>query len=139
MKKVYFACSIRGGRDDQPIYAAVVGIIKTNAEVLSEMFTNKDLTARGYEGATDHWIWKADLELLKKADAVITEVTNPSLGVGYEIAEAKNLKKPVLALYRPQPDRRLSAMVAGDPNVQVIEYQDVSELKQPIADFLQKL
>jgi hypothetical protein len=80
-----------------------------------------------------------DLDALNKADAIIAEVTSPSLGVGYEIAEAKNLKKPVLALYRPQSDRRLSAMVAGDPNVRVVEYQAVSELKESIVDFLHGL
>ena len=32
---------------------------------------------------------------------VIAEVTQPSLGVGYEIAKAETLKKPVLILHRP--------------------------------------
>jgi len=37
MKKVYFACSIRGG-GDKSIYPALVKSIKQHAELLSEIF-----------------------------------------------------------------------------------------------------
>ena len=61
-------------------------------------------------------------EPLRQADAMIAEVTNPSLGVGYEIAKAEEWNLPVLALYRPQPGKKLSAMIAGSPQTKVVEY-----------------
>lgn len=37
---------------------------------------------------------------------LVSEVTVPSLGVGYEIGRAVAMKKPVLCLYRPQEGKR---------------------------------
>lgn len=34
--KIYFAGSITGGRDDQPIYARLIEELKTHGEVLSQ-------------------------------------------------------------------------------------------------------
>ena len=46
---------------------------------------------------------------------MIAEVTVPSLGVGYEIATAIHLNKPILCLYDLEnPPKRISAMVAGN-------------------------
>lgn len=136
MKRVYFACSIRGGRDDQAIYQEIVDIIKTNAVLLSELFADKSLSAQGHTNLTDQEIYNRDIDWIKEADYVIAEVTNPSLGVGYEISTAEAMNKPVLALFRSQTDRRLSAMIAGSPKTRVIEYTNPSELKGKIKDFL---
>ena len=37
---------------------------------------------------------------------LVAEVTQPSLGVGYEIGRAVDMKKKVLCLFRPQSGRR---------------------------------
>ena len=139
MKKIYFACSIRGGRDDQLIYQELVNIIKTNAELLSELFSDKNLSDQGHTDMTDTEIWKRDLDWLKGANGMIAEVTSPSLGVGYEIAKAEEWGVKVLALYRPKKGKRLSAMIAGSPNLKVVEYQSPSEVNQIIKDFITAL
>ena len=36
---------------------------------------------------------------------MVAEVTQPSLGVGYEIGRAVAMGKKVLCLYRPSPDK----------------------------------
>ena len=36
---------------------------------------------------------------------VVAEVTQPSLGVGYEIGRAVAMEKPILCLYRPSDDK----------------------------------
>lgn len=136
MKKVYFACSVRGGRVDQPFYEKIVEIIKQHAEVLSEAFIDKNLTSQGMPKPARE-IWETDIAMLKSADAIIAEVTNPSLGVGYEVAKAEEQGKPILCLYRPQKDRSLSGMIAGNPKIRVIEYENVEELEKPIRDFLE--
>ena len=38
------------------------------------------------------------MDWLKECDVVIAECTRPSLGVGYELSSAENLKKPVNVL-----------------------------------------
>ena len=139
MKKIYFACSIRGGRDDQPIYEELVAIIKAKAEVLSEIFGDKTLTEQGQTDLTDKQIWQRDTGWIKEADALIAEITNPSLGVGYEIAKAEEWGIPVLVFYRPQEGKRLSAMIAGSPEAELVEYQVPGEAKEQIYKFLDNL
>lgn len=138
MKKVYFACSIRGGRDDADLYAELVQTIKERAEVLTEIFADQKLTPQGMNKPARE-IWETDLAWVKEADAVIAEVTNPSLGVGYEIAKAEEWGKPVLALYRPSSERKLSAMILGSPRVQNYEYSTLSEAAAIIKQFLSRV
>jgi 2'-deoxynucleoside 5'-phosphate N-hydrolase len=138
MKEVYFACSIRGGRDDAKTYAELVEYIKQRVVVLSEIFADSKLTSKGMNKPSKD-IWKNDTDWIKKADGIIAEVTNPSLGVGYEIAMAENLEKPILALFRRGKNRKLSAMIEGAPGVEVFNYYELSEAKEAIDRFLDKL
>lgn len=137
--KIYFACSIRGGRGDADIYGNIVEYIKASGgEVLSEIFADKTLTPQGSQGASRD-IWEKDLSWIRNADAIIAEVTNPSLGVGYEIAKAEEWGKPILALYRPQDDRKLSAMIDGSPYLKVHNYSTVGEINSVIQAFISQL
>jgi nucleoside 2-deoxyribosyltransferase len=135
MKKVYFACSIRGGRDDADWYASLVGITKKYAEVLTEIFADKKLSASGMQQPAGE-IWSNDIRWIGQADAVIAEVTHASLGVGYEIARAEKMGKPILCLYRPSDDKKLSAMIAGSPHASVFEYVNMQSAEHAISDFM---
>lgn len=138
MKKIYFACSIRGGRDDAETYAQLVQYLKKRATVLSEIFADQKLTSEGMNKPSKD-IWQIDTDWVKQADALIAEVTNPSLGVGYEIALAEQLQKPILALFRNDGDKKLSAMIDGSPNVQVCYYKKLPEAQDAINIFLDNL
>lgn len=138
MKKVYFACSIRGGRDDAAYYANLVTLIKKYAEVLTEIFADKSLTAAGMNKPSGD-IWSNDIRWIGQADAVIAEVTNPSLGVGYEIAAAEKMGKPILCLFRAGEGRKLSAMIDGSPGATIIEYSSIETAEHAIASFLKNL
>jgi 2'-deoxynucleoside 5'-phosphate N-hydrolase len=135
VKKVYFACSIRGGRDDAETYGELVQVIKKYAEVLTEIFADKKLTIAGSEGPTGD-VWSNDIRWIGQADAVIAEVTNPSLGVGYEIARAEKMGKPILCLFRPEGERKLSAMIDGSPHATIFEYSDPASAEHAISTFL---
>lgn len=138
MSKIYFACSIRGGRNDAEVYKELVTYIQAKAVVLSEIFADSKLTPSGSPGASPD-IYTKDIAWVRQSDAVIAEVTNPSLGVGYEIAKAEEWQKPVLALFRDDGMRRLSAMIDGSPYLKVVYYQNVDEAKQAIDTFLHSL
>lgn len=133
--KIYFACSIRGGRDDADIYAELVKYIKIKATVLTEIFADGKLTSDGMKKPSKV-IWQTDTDWVKQADGIIAEVTNPSLGVGYEIAKAEEWGKPVLALFRNDGSRKLSAMIDGSPHTKTVYYQTLPEAKQAIDEFL---
>ena len=127
--KIYFAASIRGGRDDWASYLEIVSQLREYGEVLTEHIGDAELSAAG-EDLGDRHIHDRDLGWLKSSDCLVAEVTTPSLGVGYEIGKATEWGKPVLCLYRPAAERSLSAMVAGSDGVILKEYQRPDELNQ---------
>ncbi len=67
---------------------------------------------------------------------MVAEVSNPSLGVGFEIAKAVDLKKKILCLYKTQVNKRLSAMIAGCPEVRIKEYVELGEVMAEIDDYM---
>ena len=140
MKKIYFSGSIRGGRNDSKYYLEIIKLVQDRGDtVLTEHIGDKELSHLGEADRTEDYIYKRDMAWVTESDAVIAEVSTPSLGVGYEIAYAETMNKPVLALYRPQAGKKLSGMIVGSPKTQVVEYHDVRELKDKIDSFLEGL
>jgi hypothetical protein len=133
--KIYFAGSIRGGRQDAALYYQIVQQLSKYGEVLTEHLGDTELGVLGQD-IEDRKIHDRDLEWLRDSDYLVAEVTNPSLGVGYEIAKASEWGKPVLCLYRPTNGRSLSAMIAGCNAITVREYQNVAELPEFFEEFL---
>lgn len=60
--KIYFACSIRGGRDDADTYAAFANHIKSRATLLTEIFADGKLTPQGMDMPSAD-IWATDISL----------------------------------------------------------------------------
>jgi 2'-deoxynucleoside 5'-phosphate N-hydrolase len=133
--RIYFAGSIRGGREDAALYADIIEHLKTFGEVLTEHIGDANLTSFGDDGPTDRFIHDRDLEWLLSADAMIAEVTTVSLGVGYEIGRAVAAGKKVLCLFRPDSGKNLSAMIAGCPAVEIVHYKTPEEGKKIISAF----
>jgi hypothetical protein len=135
--KIYFAGSIRSGRQDASLYHEIVRQLQKHGEVLTEHVADAELSVLGQD-IGDEKIHDRDLHWLKDSDYLVAEVTTPSLGVGYEIAKAAEWGKPVLCLYRPENGRSLSAMVSGCSAVTVREYQTPAELTQIFEEFLRE-
>ena len=133
MLSIYFAGSIRGGRDDARWYAALIEVLSERAEVLTEHVADPGPADRGRSDAD---IYERDVAWLRSCDAVVAEVTTPSLGVGYELGLAEALGKPVLCLHRPDGGRALSAMVGGNVSFVVRPYATLAEAIAEIDGFL---
>jgi len=128
--KIYFSGSIRGGRDDVDIYCQIIDYLQSFGKVLTEHVGDISLQSFGETQTDDKEIHDRDMELLLQSDLVIAEVTNPSLGVGYEIARALEHDKRVICLYRKQKNKRISAMILGSEEILSFEYQDIESLKK---------
>ncbi len=137
--KIYFAGSIRGGRELQPVYDQIVAFLQTKGTVLTEHLRDKTLTDQGEKNLTTKQIFERDMKFLREANVMIAEVTVPSLGVGYEIACAEGMGKPVLCLYSPTPGKKLSAMIEGNKKLVVKEYTTVAQATKAIEEFLKKV
>ena len=134
--KIYFAGSIRGGREDVTLYLHIIDYLKTFGEVLTEHVGDLNLTELGDDGPTDRFIHDRDLHWLQSADVLIAEVTTVSMGVGYEIGRAVESGKKVLCLFRTDSGKNLSAMIAGSPGLKLVKYQTLENVKSAIDSFL---
>ena len=135
--KIYFAGSIRGGREDAALYLQIIEYLKTFGEVLTEHVGDPDLTDLGDDGPTDQYIHDRDLAWLQSADVLVAEVTSVSMGVGYEIGRAVESGKKVLCLFRPDSAKNLSAMIAGCPDLVLMYYNSLEEAKVLISKYFE--
>jgi 2'-deoxynucleoside 5'-phosphate N-hydrolase len=130
--KIYFAGSIRGGLNDRKIYFEFIDFFKKNNHVvLTEHIFDIDVSL-GNKKTTSDYIYNRDVTWIKESDIIVAEVTQPSLGVGYEIAFAESLNKKIICLYKEQENKRLSAMIEGNKNIVIIRYNDFKEIKNKI-------
>jgi 2'-deoxynucleoside 5'-phosphate N-hydrolase len=136
MKKIYFAGSIRGGRDDQELYKKIIAYLQLHGQVLTEQVGHAGITPSGESGISDQEIYSRDIDWLSSSDIVVADVSMPSLGVGFEIARAVALNIKVLCLYRVQEDKKLSAMISGCPDILVKKYQTFEDVIQIIDEFV---
>ena len=135
---IYFAGSIRGGRDEEKIYLKIIDYLGGFGEVLTEHVGHKNVE-KSEEGYSDTYIFERDISWLKSSDVMVADVTVPSLGVGYEIGIAETLDIPVLCLYNPKDNKRLSAMITGNKNVTWNEYTSLEQAQTLIKDFLSNI
>lgn len=121
---IYFSGSITGGRGDVALYRKLIDALEDDGHrVLAGAVAMESVDAQG-EDLSRREIFERDLRWLDECDLLVAEVTMPSHGVGYEIAYARWQRRiPVIALTR----RRCSAMLEGDPGIELIEYADVLE------------
>lgn len=134
--KIYFAGSIRGGRNDAVLYHELINYLAEFGEVLTEHVGDPQLTDAGDDGPNDKFIHDRDVEWLKSADILVAEVTSVSMGVGYEIGRAVESGKKVLCLFRPEVGKNLSAMIAGCNNLKLVNYTVPEEAKKAIKKFI---
>ena len=134
--KIYFAGSIRGGRDDAVLYNRLISHMKDRGHcVLTEHIGLESLTSRGEDGPSDEWIYQRDMSWLNSCDIVIAECSSPSLGVGYELAYAEKAGKKVCVFYRSSRGR-LSAMISGNSYFDVCVYSTDDELFEQLDKLL---
>lgn len=137
---IYFSGAISGGRADVALYRQIVELLEIEGyRVLAGAVAAEHVGAGG-EPLHPPEICARDLGWLDQSDLVVAEVSVPSLGVGYEIAYAtRNRQIPVIALYRTAFTQRCSAMVAGDPGVHLIEYEDSSAMLPKLLESIRRL
>jgi nucleoside 2-deoxyribosyltransferase len=134
--KIYFACSITGGREFESIYQVITrALAEDNHQVPTAHLAESGVAS--VEAVIDPVeVYTRDTIWIQESDALIAEVSVPSHGVGYEIGYALGLGKPVLALY--QESRKVSKMISGnpDPNLLVRCYEGPENAVEIIRTFL---
>ena len=133
---VYFACSITGGREFEPIYKALTAALLAEGHHIptAHLAESNVMELEGVVRPSD--VYERDVAWIREADVLIAEVSVPSHGVGYEMAFALEAGKPVLCLY--QQGRRISKMISGNPhpNLHVEAYRDSRDAVRLAIKFL---
>lgn len=132
---IYFCGSIRGGRDHATRYHDLIDALQTKGTVLSEHVGYDDIEKEEKQ-RTERDIYQRDCEWIDDADIMIAEVTTPSLGVGYELAQAQHQAMPVLCLFDTDGEHALSAMVRGCPHFTVEEYTTIEDAITTVHAFI---
>ena len=136
-KKVYFAGSIRGGREEAAVYKRIIDYINRTDTVLTEHIGLGSLSVKAQTKEDDVHIYERDTEWLRSSDVLIAECTNPSHGVGYELAFAEACNIPVHIFY----DKRkanISAMLNGNAYFKVYPYENEAEIYPVLDEILGK-
>jgi nucleoside 2-deoxyribosyltransferase len=136
---IYFSCSITGGRTEETVYQTLVQeMLALGHEVPTAHLSSSDVEQ--VEGtAQPAEIFARDMKWLENCDLVVAEVTSPSHGVGYEIAIALTLGKPVLCCY--QKGRKVSMILTGNssPLLSFCAYETVEQAAAGVRAFLSGL
>jgi nucleoside 2-deoxyribosyltransferase len=134
---IYFSCSITGGRAEEQVYQALVAeMLALGHEVPTAHLSQPDMLDLEKRSQPAE-IYTRDMLWLEGCDVVVAEVTSPSHGVGYEIAIALTLKKPVLCLY--ERGRKVSKILTGNssPYLKLSAYSSIDEAKEAVRGFLE--
>ncbi len=137
--KIYFACSITGGRQNEAVYAAIVQALQVAGfDVPTAELASPEVVA--LEEVVDPVeVYTRDVAWIEASRALVAEISTPSHGVGYEIGYALNRGLPVLCLYRE--GEKISKMISGNKaeGLEVSAYRNSAEAVQAVQKFLSRL
>jgi nucleoside 2-deoxyribosyltransferase len=136
---IYFSCSITGGRADEGVYQALVQELLRQGHEVPTAHLSESGVVNTEQVVDAREIFERDMAWLRGCDAVVAEVSTPSHGVGYEVAAALALEKPVLCCYRS--GRKISKIITGNDSrfISVREYANNEEALACLNDFLASL
>lgn len=137
--KIYFACAIVGGRQDEGVYQQLVDALLTDGHEVPTA-VNAGPGWQQVEGSSDpHEVYRRDTGWIDESEMLIAEVSTPSHGVGYEISYALERGKLVLCIYRRGV--RVSKMLTGNtmPGISVADYGDVREAVELMRNFIKQV
>jgi len=134
--RIYFACSITGGREYEKNYQAITRFLLDGGHEVptAHLAESNILDLERIVIPSD--IYARDVDWIQTSNILLAEVSVPSHGVGYEIGFALNLGKPVLCLHHT--GRAVSKMITGNPHplLTINTYEDISQALAQINEFV---
>ena len=136
---IYFSCSITGGRQDQQVYKTITDFLLSSGHIVPTAHLADVDIIEAEQAISPEQVFLRDSHWVTECDALVAEVSTPSHGVGYEIALALALNKPVFCCYRK--GIRVSKMLTGNtsPGYQQLAYSSTEEILQGLSVFLNEI
>ena len=133
---IYFACSITGGRDFETVYQAIIATLLADGHTVPTAHLAASEVKALEAIVRPREVYERDVAWIRDSQALVAEVSTPSHGVGYEVAYALSIGKPVLCIH--QESQPISKMLSGNshPCIQVDRYQNTDHAIAIIRSFL---
>ncbi|MBT3323016.1 MAG: hypothetical protein HN392_12105 [Anaerolineae bacterium] len=137
--KIYFACSITGGREYEKNYQAITKFLLDEGHDVPTAHLAKSNILDLERVVIPSEIYARDINWILSSDILLAEVSVPSHGVGYEIGYALNAGKHVLCLHHQS--RALSKMISGNPHplLTINAYEEISQALSYSREFVNKV
>lgn len=137
--KIYFSCSITGGRSEEKVYQILVQAMQHLGHEVPTAHLSSPEVMEMEKVVSANEIFERDMAWLAECDAVVAEVSSPSHGVGYEIAVGLLSGKPVFCCY--QEGKRVSKIITGNSarNLTLVAYRHPAEAVTALEHFLSAL
>ena len=135
--KIYFAGSVRGGREKRKEFEEIISKLKEFGKVLTEHISDPEIEKFEYH-QTDREIYEQDINWLRNSDVMVAEVSILSIGVGYEIGYADAMEKRVICLYDLNSEKQLSAMIRGNSKIEILVYTDINDALKRLEKLFKK-
>ena len=137
--RIYFSGAIAGGRDNLPVYRHIVARLKSLGHSVPTEHVADPNVLDDERVVAPRAVYERDVAWINESQAMIADISTPSLGVGYEIACALQRGVPTLCVYRE--GLFVSKMITGNPSphLTIATYRDTAELDRHIDTFLSRL
>jgi nucleoside 2-deoxyribosyltransferase len=135
--KIYLALPVVTARNVDIPYGEILGELQAQGHAVLTQHLLDPIQLNQERARPRPFVFQRDLRWLKEADFFVAEVSLPSTGIGYEICQALHLGKPMICL--AQENRFVSAMVEGNPAVNLIRYRSSEEVRQRLRTWLASL
>jgi len=139
--KAHFIASTGSIKTDIKNYRAILSALgKHNITLTSEWLDNaykRVLTGARVEDESQKWeaIYRENLDAISRADLILAEVSNSSFFVGFQVACALQMKKPILLLStHANADGALSTSL-GEEIIRFARYT-IDDIDSIIGDFI---
>jgi hypothetical protein len=122
--KVHFMGAVDGNQDN---YKKIVEkIIASGHELVTTHFLERSIDEIQQESPAESELYaKKSHKWIRLADIVIVETSRTDVSIGYEIALAMNMMKPVIVLYhKDSPNIPFSLKGVNSDKLQVLSYND---------------
>jgi len=137
--QIYFSGAISGGRDDLSVYQHIVGHLQATGLIVPSTHVADPAVLSRESSVSPRDVYQRDIGWIEQSDAMVAEVSTPSLGVGYEVGYALHIAKPVLCLHRR--GLFISKMITGNPapTLCIATYENLDELDAHLDAFLKSI
>ncbi len=138
--KVFFCASSNFQIHLKAAYDSIIQVVETRGDELENSWVVEYLKGASVSYSSRELLLRQN-KLVQQADCVIIEASTPSFGVGYLLAQALQLHKPILCLFPAKGNTELlSDGIKGNASSLItLKLYEITDLKEIINSYLDGL